>query len=43
QQIATTYGISAIPQNYLLDKEGRIIAKNLRGLALEEKLSELLK
>ncbi len=43
QQIAMLYGIDAIPRNYLLDKEGRIIAKNLRGLALEEKLSEILK
>src|SRR5690606_1842226 len=33
QQIAMLYGIDAIPKNYLLDKEGRIIAKNLRGLA----------
>lgn len=40
--VAQTYGVSAIPATYLLDKEGKIIAKNLRGPALETKLSELL-
>ncbi|WP_181306308.1 TlpA disulfide reductase family protein [Rufibacter sp. XAAS-G3-1] len=39
---ATLYGITAIPQTILLDKEGKIIAKNLRGEALEEKLASLL-
>ncbi|ADY54090.1 alkyl hydroperoxide reductase/ Thiol specific antioxidant/ Mal allergen [Pseudopedobacter saltans DSM 12145] len=43
QKIAMEYGIDAIPKNYLLDKDGKIIAKNLRGLALEEKLKEVLK
>ena len=37
------FGISSIPQNLLLDKEGKIIAKNLRGAALEAKLAEVLK
>lgn len=36
------YSIQGIPQNYLLDKEGRIVASNLRGEALEAKLAELL-
>ncbi|MEO6638473.1 MAG: TlpA disulfide reductase family protein, partial [Ginsengibacter sp.] len=36
------YGIKAIPSNILLDKEGRIIAKNLFGKKLEDKLAELL-
>jgi thiol-disulfide isomerase/thioredoxin len=40
---ATTYIISAIPSTFLLDKEGRIVAKNLRGSALEKKLAELVK
>lgn len=40
--VAQTYGISAIPATYLLDKEGKVIAKNLRGAALENKLAELL-
>ncbi|MBA2613632.1 MAG: AhpC/TSA family protein [Bacteroidetes bacterium] len=37
------YNISSIPQNLLLDKEGKIVAKNLRGPALDEKLAELIK
>jgi thiol-disulfide isomerase/thioredoxin len=36
------YYIKAIPSNLLLDKEGRIIAKNLFGKKLTDKLSELL-
>ncbi len=36
------YGIKAIPSNILLDKDGRIVAKNLFGKKLEEKLAELL-
>jgi peroxiredoxin len=40
---ALQYGIIAIPQNYLLDPEGRIIAVNLRGNDLEKKLNEILK
>lgn len=43
QNIARTYGINAIPKNFLLDPEGKIIAKNLRGPALLEKLKEVLK
>jgi thiol-disulfide isomerase/thioredoxin len=35
------YGIEAIPFTVLLDKEGKIIAKSLRGPALESKLAEL--
>jgi len=40
--IAQTYGVEGIPFTLLLDKEGKIIAKNLRGTELEEKLAELL-
>lgn len=39
--VVPLYGIEAIPASYLLDPEGRIIASNLRGEALEEKLAEL--
>lgn len=39
---AQLYNIQAIPQTVLLDKEGKIIAKNLRGQALEDKLASLL-
>lgn len=42
QTLATNYNVQAIPMTYLLDKEGKIIAKNLRGKALEDKLAELL-
>ena len=37
------FGITSIPQNLLLDKTGKIIAKNLRGADLEAKLEEILK
>ena len=36
------YGISSIPSNILLDPEGIIIAKNVRGEDLQNKLKELL-
>lgn len=42
-KVKELYGIKAIPMNYLLDKEGKIIAKNLRGEELEKKLTEVLK
>lgn len=40
--VVPQYNIEGIPMTVLLDKEGKIIAKNLRGRALEEKLAELL-
>lgn len=39
---AKLYGITAVPQNFLIDPNGRIIAKNLKGAELEKKLSEIL-
>ncbi len=39
---AKLYAVRSIPSNFLLDKDGVIIARNLRGEALEKKLSELL-
>lgn len=39
---AVLYGIKSIPSNFLIDKEGKIIAKNLFGAALTEKLRELM-
>jgi len=40
--VAKQYGIKAIPQNLLLDPDGKIIAKNLRGEDLEEKLNAIM-
>ncbi len=37
------YGIQSIPQNILIDPNGIIIEKNLRGQDLQNKLAELLK
>ncbi|PWT96928.1 MAG: hypothetical protein C5B52_14755 [Bacteroidetes bacterium] len=41
--VAALYGVQAIPMNFLLDKDGKIIAKGLRGEALAEKLAEVIK
>jgi peroxiredoxin len=40
-EVSTAYGIRSIPQSYLLDPTGKIIAKNLRGEALIKKLDEV--
>ena len=42
-EVAQLYNISSIPQNFLIDPSGKIIAKNLRGEDLEAKLKEVLK
>lgn len=41
-QIAKLYGVDAIPAAFLIDEKGVIVAKNLRGPALEAKVAELL-
>lgn len=41
-ELSTSYGIQAIPGNLLIDPQGKIVAKNLRGEMLENKLKELL-
>lgn len=41
--VAVQYGIQAIPQNFLIDPQGKIVGKNLRGEALNKKLAELFK
>jgi peroxiredoxin len=41
-EVANKYGVTGIPFMLLLDKEGKIIATNLRGEALKEKLAELM-
>jgi thiol-disulfide isomerase/thioredoxin len=42
-KVSTRYGIDSIPATFLLDKEGRIVAKDLRGDDLEKQLAALLK
>ncbi len=39
---AQLYKVQSIPASFLLDKEGKIVGKNLRGAALEQKLAEVL-
>ncbi len=40
--VAKKYNIRSIPAMFILDSEGKIVAKNLRGPALEKKIAELL-
>jgi thiol-disulfide isomerase/thioredoxin len=40
--IANMYGVTGIPHTVLVDKEGKIVATNLRGPALSEKVAQLL-
>jgi len=40
--VAKLYDIRAVPQNFLIDPNGKIIARNLRGEQLLKKLKELL-
>ncbi len=42
-QAGHDYSVSAIPSNFLIAPDGTIVAKNLRGSALMEKLSEIIK
>lgn len=39
---AVKFGVRSIPTNYLVDKNGVIVDKNLRGTALMDKLATLL-
>ncbi|MEI9944910.1 MAG: AhpC/TSA family protein [Chitinophagaceae bacterium] len=39
--VAVLYKIELIPQNFLIDPAGKILAKNLRGPALQSKLCEI--
>jgi peroxiredoxin len=41
-EVSKMYGIHAIPANFLIDPNGKIIAKNIRGEALQAKLAEIL-
>jgi len=40
--VARTYGVQSIPYNLLLDKEGKILAVNMRGESLIKKLKEVM-
>jgi len=40
---AAQYGVNSIPMNFLLDANGIIVAKNLRGSALDAEIEKLLK
>jgi thiol-disulfide isomerase/thioredoxin len=40
---AQKYGVRSIPSNFLIDGNGKIVAKNLRGPKLESVLNQLLK
>ena len=41
--IVEEYGIRSIPTNFLISPEGKIVAKDLRGEGIKEKLAELVK
>lgn len=41
-EAAAKYVVKVVPTNFLLDKDGKIVAKNLRGADLEKKLAQLL-
>ena len=40
--IAKLYDVTAIPATFILDENGKIVARNLRGNTLEKKVEELL-
>lgn len=42
-QLSAPYNVTSIPYTVLIDKDGTIVAENLRGQELDKKLSELLK
>lgn len=41
-EVSKMYGIRGIPANFLIDPNGKIIAKNVRGEELQAKLAEVL-
>ena len=42
EPVALLYGVSAIPKAFILDENGVIVAKDLRGAQLDAKIEELL-
>ena len=41
--VAKAYGVNSIPTNFLLDPQGKIVGKSLRGEELDKKLEEIYK
>ena len=41
-KVSTAFGIHSIPATFLIGRDGKIVAKDLRGEALDKKLAELL-
>jgi peroxiredoxin len=42
-EVAKRYGVQSIPQNFLIDPTGKIVATNLHGAELEAKLAQFIK
>ncbi len=42
-KLQCAYGVKAVPANFLIDPAGYIIAQDLRGEALNQKLKEIFK
>jgi peroxiredoxin len=42
-EVARLYDVKAVPTNFLIDPNGKVVAKNLRGEELLKKLGELIK
>jgi peroxiredoxin len=42
-EAAALYSVNSIPSNLLVDKTGKIIARNIREEKLREKIAELIK
>ena len=40
-EVSLIYGVNGIPDNFIIDEDGKIIAKTLRGKKLEKKLEEI--
>ena len=43
EPVARLYGVQSIPQNFLVDPSGNLIAKNLKGEALFAMLNDVLR
>jgi peroxiredoxin len=41
-EVSKSYGVSAIPFNFLVDPTGKIVARNIRGEELQTKLKEII-